>query len=80
MEWPSSVVCTVDQCNDTGAIQLTGGSSSDEGRVEICYNGVWGTITSSAWSASEAVVICGQLGYSSFSKSEPVVINKHYID
>ena len=45
-----------------GALRLVGGRSSNEGRVEICINGVWGTVCHSGWSSSDARVVCRQLG------------------
>ena len=51
-------------CTD-GEIQLTGGRSSLEGRVEMCYSGVWGTVCSDLWGVADAAVVCRQLGYSS---------------
>ncbi len=33
-----------------------------EGRLEICYNGVWGAVFDTDWSALDAAVTCRQLG------------------
>ena len=41
-----------------------GGSSAYEGRVEVCINKVWGTISDDGWIVNDAVVVCRQLGYS----------------
>ena len=49
-------------CGD-GDIQLVGGESEREGRVEICYNGVWGTVCAdSSWNEVNANAVCQQLG------------------
>ena len=46
-----------------GTLQLVSGQSSNEGRVEICINGVWGTMCHGGWDSSDATVVCRQLGH-----------------
>ena len=46
-----------------GEVKLVDGSSPTEGRVEICINSQWGTVTSDLWSTNDAKVVCRQLGY-----------------
>ena len=47
-----------------GDIRL-GGTTLLQGLVEVCYDGVWGTVCSSGWSNGDAAVVCRQLGFSS---------------
>lgn len=49
----------------TGDIRLAGsGSSSSQGRVELCNSNQWGTVCDDLWSNADALVVCRQLGYS----------------
>lgn len=34
-----------------------------EGEIEVCINGVWGSICADEWDETDAYVICKQLGY-----------------
>ena len=44
-------------------MRLINGSSAREGTVEICADGVYGTVCDDRWSALDATVVCRQLGY-----------------
>ena len=63
------LVYTGPECNDTD-VRLTGGSSSNEGRVEYCSEGVWGIVCDDFVDRNYALVICRQLGLPTESKQE----------
>ena len=48
-----------------GNVRLIGGSSTQEGRVEFCLNGVWGTVCDNGFDRVDASIVCRQLGFSS---------------
>ena len=53
---------------EENSIQLVGGASALEGRVEVCVNGDWGTVSSFGWDDVDASVACRQLGFSPLGK------------
>ena len=50
-------------CRD-GEVRLVRGRNTLQGRVEVCFDGVWGTVCSRGWSTEDTNVVCRQLGFS----------------
>lgn len=65
---PTFLPAEAAQCSDgdlrlvpvPGSVTLT---PTREGRVEICFQGVWGVVFDTDWSAMDAAVTCQQLGF-----------------
>ena len=51
-----------------GNVRLANGNDMTEGRLEICNNGVWGTVCHHFWDDLDAEVICRQLGFETVGK------------
>lgn len=46
-----------------GEVRLHGSSSSNGGRVEVRFGGVWGLVSERGWDIRDGHVVCRQLGY-----------------
>ena len=53
-------------CNN-GEMRLQNGTNTS-GRVEVCVDGVWGTVCDAFWSTNDAKVVCDALGHPSTCK------------
>ena len=45
------------------SLRLSGGRTAAEGRLEVQYNGEWGTVCDDGWNTNSGLVACRQLGY-----------------
>ena len=63
----AGVVCSTSSCNN-GDVRLVNGGYPTEGRVEVCLNGIWGTVCDNGWDRIDATVVCRQLNMTSSRK------------
>ena len=53
---------SAEECTIEGDVRLADGASVNEGRVEVCVDGEWGTVCNHNWGSNDAHVVCSQLG------------------
>ena len=61
-------------------MRLVGSSSSLEGRVEVCYEGVWGQVCNSLWSDPDAEIVCRELGHATAGKHHFIITDNKSCD
>ena len=62
----------VDGCTEGDTRLVKDGVSGNEGRLEVCQHGIWGTVCEDIFSRVDARVVCRNLGYS--EQCESVVV------
>ena len=60
-------------CSEGDEVRLTQiGRSAAQGKVEVCFNGIWHSVLFNNFDSTEAQVVCGQLG---FSRESKIIVN-----
>ena len=70
-----------ESCATQGTLRLVGGQTSEEGRLEVCIGGLWGSVCDNYWSTHNARVVCRELGYGVDGQktlSIIIIINNYY--
>jgi deleted-in-malignant-brain-tumors protein 1 len=74
-QYPYGIFCYEPKNCQEGAVRLVNGTSSEAGRLEVCSNGIWGSVCGKGFDVTDAYVVCRELG---FGISEPIVYTNSY--
>ena len=61
-----------------GEIRLVDGFIENEGRIEVCYNGVWGAVCDQGWDSTDAHVACTQMGHPELGRPVVALLSSKY--
>ena len=63
-----------------GDVRLAEGNDPMQGRVQMCFDGVFGTVCdTTVWTGQDATVVCTQLGYPILLPGMHIVVRAFFI-
>lgn len=57
------VLLSLSHAFENGDVRLVNGPSPNKGRIEVYYDGVWGTVCDDSWNTRDGDLVCKQLGF-----------------
>ena len=61
-----------------GEVRLYASDTAEGGRLEVCYDGIWGAVCNEQWTVTDAKVACNQLGLPSEGNITEVQCSVYY--